>query len=48
MPGHDRYWHLTDKPTAPGFVGFWTNNGQMAALGLNGLFSAHIAEVGGR
>jgi hypothetical protein len=20
-------WHLTDKPTAPAFVGYWTNNG---------------------
>jgi hypothetical protein len=21
-------WHLTDKPTAPAFVAYWTNNGQ--------------------
>jgi hypothetical protein len=31
-----RYWHFADKPTAPGFVAYWTNNGQRAALGLNG------------
>jgi hypothetical protein len=30
-----RYWHLTDKPPAPGFVAYWTNNGQKAALGLD-------------
>jgi hypothetical protein len=23
-----RYWHFADKPTAPGFVAYWTNNGQ--------------------
>jgi hypothetical protein len=28
-------WHLTDKPPAPGFVAYWTNNGQKAALGLD-------------
>ena len=28
---HVRYWHLTDRPTAPEFVGYWTNNGQKAA-----------------
>jgi hypothetical protein len=22
------YWHFADKPTAPGFVAYWTNNGQ--------------------
>ena len=27
-------WHLTDKPPAPEFVAYWTNNGQKAALGL--------------
>src|SRR5450759_3312435 len=21
-------WHFADKPTAPGFVAYWTNNGQ--------------------
>ena len=30
------YWHLTDKPTAPIFVAYWTNNGQKSAQGLNG------------
>jgi hypothetical protein len=30
-----RYWHLTDKPPAPEFVAYWTNNGQKAALGLD-------------
>jgi hypothetical protein len=30
------YWHLTDKPTAPALVGYWTNNGQRAAQELNG------------
>jgi len=30
------YWHLTDKPTAPSFVAYWTNNGQKSAQGLNG------------
>jgi len=29
------YWHLTDKPPAPEFVAYWTNNGQKAALGLD-------------
>jgi hypothetical protein len=28
--------HLADKPTAFAFVAYWTNNGQRAALGLNG------------
>jgi hypothetical protein len=27
--------HLTDKPPAPEFVAYWTNNGQKAALGLD-------------
>jgi len=31
-----RYWHLADNPTVPAFVGYWTNNGQRAELGLNG------------
>jgi hypothetical protein len=26
---------LTDKPPAPEFVAYWTNNGQKAALGLD-------------
>ena len=30
-----QYRHLTDKPTTLGFVGYWTNNGQRAALGRN-------------
>jgi hypothetical protein len=30
-----RDWHLTDKPPAPEFVAYWTNNGQRAALGLD-------------
>ena len=30
-----RFWHLTDKPPAPEFVAYWTNNGQKAALGLD-------------
>ena len=30
-----RFWHLTDKPPAPEFVVYWTNNGQKAALGLD-------------
>ena len=30
-----RDWHLTDKPPAPEFVAYWTNNGQKAALGLD-------------
>jgi hypothetical protein len=29
------YWHLTDKPTAPIFVAYWTNNGHRSALGLD-------------
>jgi hypothetical protein len=32
---HVRYWHLADKPPAPEFVAYWTNNGQKAALGLD-------------
>jgi len=32
---HVCYWHLTDKPPAPEFVAYWTNNGQKAALGLD-------------
>jgi hypothetical protein len=27
---------LRGQTTAPGFVAYWTNNGQRAALGLNG------------
>jgi hypothetical protein len=23
-----RDWHIADKPIAPGFVAYWTNNGQ--------------------
>ena len=34
--GNDRFWHIADKPTAPAFVGYWTNNGQRSARGLNG------------
>src|SRR5450759_3727055 len=30
-----RYWHFADKPTAPGFVAYWTNNGQRFAQKLN-------------
>jgi hypothetical protein len=30
-----QYRHLTDKPPSPGFVAYWTNNGQKAALGLD-------------
>jgi hypothetical protein len=30
------FWHLTDKPIAPIFVAYWTNNGQKSAQGLNG------------
>ena len=29
------FWHLTDKPPAPEFVAYWTDNGQKAALGLD-------------
>jgi hypothetical protein len=29
------YWHLTDNPTAPIFVAYWTNNGQVTTLGLD-------------
>ena len=29
------FWHLTDKPPAPEFVAYWTNNGQGTKLGLN-------------
>ena len=29
-------WHLTDKPTAPEFVAYWTNNGQRSVVALNG------------
>jgi hypothetical protein len=33
---HVHYWlHLTDKPPAPEFVAYWTNNGKKAALGLD-------------
>jgi hypothetical protein len=31
-----RFWHLTDKPTAPSFVAYWTNNGQRSVLTLDG------------
>jgi hypothetical protein len=30
-----RDWHLTDNPAAPAFVGYRSNNGQKAALGLH-------------
>ena len=30
-----QYRHLTDKPPAPEFVAYWTNNGQKAVLGLD-------------
>src|ERR1039458_4578153 len=30
-----QYRHLADNPTAPVFVGYWTNNGQRSALGPN-------------
>ena len=29
-----RLWHFADKPTTPGFVAYWTNNGQRAAFAL--------------
>jgi hypothetical protein len=28
-------WHKADKPPAPEFVAYWSNNGQKAALGLD-------------
>ena len=31
-----RDWHITDKPPAPEFVGYWTNNGQRLVRALNG------------
>ena len=31
-----RSWHLSDKPTAPEFVAYWTNNGQRSELALDG------------
>src|SRR5450830_850728 len=34
-PRHISTLHLTDKPPAPEFVAYWTNNGQKAALGLD-------------
>src|ERR1039458_658909 len=39
IPDHRRdvcLWHLTDKPPAPEFVRYWTNNGQRAVGGLIG------------
>ena len=33
-PRHISTLHFADKPTAPAFVAYWTNNGQKAALGL--------------
>jgi hypothetical protein len=30
-----QYRHLADKTTAPGFVAYWNNNGQVTTLGLN-------------
>ncbi len=30
-----RFWHFSEKPTAPKFVAFWTNNGQTSAPKLN-------------
>src|SRR5450759_2841466 len=35
-PRHISTLHLSDKRTASTFVAYWTNNGQGAALGLNG------------
>jgi hypothetical protein len=29
---HVCFWHLTDKPAAPEFVAYWTNNGQRVAV----------------
>jgi hypothetical protein len=29
-------WHFADKPTAPEFVAYWTNNGQKSAQAFNG------------
>ena len=31
-----RFWHLTDNPTAPTFVRYWSNSGHWSALALNG------------
>src|ERR1019366_6763965 len=31
-----QYRHITDKPPAPEFVGYWTNNGQRLVRALNG------------
>jgi hypothetical protein len=33
---HGRTIPLADKPTAPIFVAYWTNNGQKSAQGFNG------------
>ena len=42
-----RDWHKADNPTVPAFVGYWTNNGQRSALGLNGSAANDpLAEVG--
>jgi len=32
---HVGFWHIADKPTAPGFVAYWGNNGQKPAGALN-------------
>ena len=34
--GHFGLWHLTDNPTVPAFVGYFTNNRQWAVLGPDG------------
>jgi hypothetical protein len=31
-----RDWHIADKPTIPGFVAYWGNNGQKSVQALNG------------
>jgi hypothetical protein len=30
-----RYWHLTDNQTAPAFVRYWSNSGQVRASALD-------------
>jgi hypothetical protein len=32
-----QYRHLADKPTAPAFVGYWSNSGQRWILARDGL-----------
>ena len=34
-PRHISTLHLTDKPTAPTFVAYWTKSGQRSARKLN-------------